>query len=71
MMSDADGSTTVTLQGYGISDPNGGALTFAWYLNNNLVSTNVSFNYNLDAGDFTFFFVIIIIWYTITQFPSF
>ena len=58
MMSDADGTTTVTLHGYGTSDPNGGALTFTWYLNNNLVSTNVSFNYNLNAGDFTFKLIV-------------
>ena len=53
-MSDEDGSATVTLDGSGSYDPNGDALTYSWTLDGTVVSTDVSFNYDLNVGVFTF-----------------
>ena len=52
--SDEDGSATVTLDGSGSYDPNGDALTYSWTLDGTEVSTDVSFNYDLDIGVYTF-----------------
>jgi hypothetical protein len=54
IISDEDGSATVTLDGSGSYDPNGDALTYSWTLDSTVVSTDVSFNYNLNVGVFTF-----------------
>jgi len=53
-MSDEDGSATVTLDGSGSYDPNGNALTYSWTLDGTVVSTDVSFDYDLNIGVFTF-----------------
>ena len=49
-----DGSETVTLDGSGSYDPNGNALTYSWTLDGTVVSTDVSFDYDLNIGVFTF-----------------
>ena len=49
-----DGSETVTLDGSASYDPNGDALTYSWTLDGTVVSTDVSFSYDLTLGDYTF-----------------
>jgi hypothetical protein len=51
--SDEDGIATVTLDGSGSYDPNGDALTYSWTLDGTVVSTDVSFDYDLNVGVFT------------------
>ena len=48
------GSVTVTLDGSGTSDANGDAITYSWTLDGTEVSTDVSFDYDLDIGVYTF-----------------
>ena len=52
--SDEDGIATVTLDGSGSYDPNGDALTYSWTLDGTVVSTDMSFDYDLNVGVFTF-----------------
>jgi len=53
-ISGEEGIATVTLDGSGSSNLGGDAITYSWTLGGTVVSTDVTFNYDLNVGVFTF-----------------